>query len=661
MLPMALLFCFACNYSLAEDVAENESAPQLEPFEITAFHFPTDTLKTPVHSTVITRETIEKNASVTIPEVLQKEAGLMFRSYGASTEGSIGMRGFGENADSRILVLVDGQRYNRPDMAPIAWSAIPLSSVESIEVLHGSQSAMYGDNAVAGVIKITTKKNVEKNSVELSGVYGSYGLYMANVSGTYRKGDVFVRGDLTRLNDDGYRAFSRAWTNSANASVGYDFNKDNRLIISGNYSESYMENPDALSWDDFRNDPRSGDLSLETKSKAGTYSALFENESAVGRGEVLFGANFRNRDSQRYWSGFPSSPSCNEQLGFSFAPRYEITSVENMKIYFGASVNYAMIDSDIYGYGTGILETTADVDKLDLGIYGGVDYNVTEDFSITAVGRAEASRISAKSTAYSSYPVVDPSLTFSDNSWMGGFAGSLGLNYKVTKTSSVYARFDQIYRYPSTDEIAFYQGYGGGGGINFNRDLKPETGQNFEVGYKYVDKEWKANANFFALYMQNEIMYDNNTWLNQNLDPTFRYGVDLNLAYDSKYWGAFGALSITQAEFVKGDYKNNTLPFVPLINCNFGVYVKPIEDLTILARVTYMSEQYQGSDFTNSLRKMPDAVLFDLQVNYTICEYASAYFAVENIGDERYAAYAYGDSFYSARGRSFKIGINLRF
>ena len=72
------------------------------------------------------------------------------------------MGGFGENAQLRTLVLVDGHRVNAIDMSKINWYSIPLGLVESIEVIRGGQSGTYGNHAVGGVIKINTKlPNVE--------------------------------------------------------------------------------------------------------------------------------------------------------------------------------------------------------------------------------------------------------------------------------------------------------------------------------------------------------------------------------------------------------------------------------------------------------------------------------------------------------------------
>lgn len=96
-------------------------------------------------------------------DILEKEANVRFRSVvGSNASGDLSMRGFGENSQTRVLIMVDGQKFNRPDMGAINWLQIPLSDIESVEVLRGPMSALYGAAAEAGVIKIKTRRPVRR-------------------------------------------------------------------------------------------------------------------------------------------------------------------------------------------------------------------------------------------------------------------------------------------------------------------------------------------------------------------------------------------------------------------------------------------------------------------------------------------------------------------
>ena len=109
--------------------------------------------------TVIDRATVEQSGAASVPELLQNEANLLIRGQGGNaSDGQISMRGFGDNSQVRVLVLVDGHKANRPDMGMIDWQRLPVSSIERIEVIRGGQNVLYGNHALSGVVKITTKR-----------------------------------------------------------------------------------------------------------------------------------------------------------------------------------------------------------------------------------------------------------------------------------------------------------------------------------------------------------------------------------------------------------------------------------------------------------------------------------------------------------------------
>ena len=84
------------------------------------------------------------------------------------------MRGFGENSQLRVAVIVDGVRYNRIDMDSIPWLQIPMDNIASVEVMRGANSARYGNNAVAGVINVKTRDISKTDTLAVGGFYGSY-------------------------------------------------------------------------------------------------------------------------------------------------------------------------------------------------------------------------------------------------------------------------------------------------------------------------------------------------------------------------------------------------------------------------------------------------------------------------------------------------------
>ncbi|MBR4597395.1 MAG: TonB-dependent receptor plug domain-containing protein, partial [Opitutales bacterium] len=268
----------------------------MENLEVEAYNFDYDLLSVPSNNTYISREQILNSAASGVAEILQNKANLLFRSTsGSILNGEVAMRGYGENSASRVLVIVDGRRLNPADLSSANWLQIPLDNIESIEVLRGSHSAQYGNNAVAGVIKINTLKGGE-DFVGVRAVFGSYGLYSVNANLSSSYGDFFGSIEGSLLHDGGYRQNSKIFNKSVNAGLGYDFDEKKTLDFSVNFSDQYVEFPGALTWQEAHDNPRKSDLVFEQNGNQnlGLVAASFKNKSGIGEGEILLGANMRD-------------------------------------------------------------------------------------------------------------------------------------------------------------------------------------------------------------------------------------------------------------------------------------------------------------------------------------------------------------------------------
>ncbi len=111
----------------------------------------------PASARLITTEQIKDMPSAAIDDLLRTEAGInVDRKNGIfSKNASVNMRGL--NSSARTLVMLDGVPMNKADGGGVNWNRVNSESVERIEVIKGPGSAMYGGNAMGGVINIFTK------------------------------------------------------------------------------------------------------------------------------------------------------------------------------------------------------------------------------------------------------------------------------------------------------------------------------------------------------------------------------------------------------------------------------------------------------------------------------------------------------------------------
>ena len=113
-------------------------------------------------NSIITAEDIARSPAQNLPDILSREVGVQVQHLLSSTNGSrdgVDLRGFGAFAQSNVLVLVNGRRFQDFDLQGFDFSSIPLNSIERIEITRGNSSTvLYGDGAIGGSINIVLKK-----------------------------------------------------------------------------------------------------------------------------------------------------------------------------------------------------------------------------------------------------------------------------------------------------------------------------------------------------------------------------------------------------------------------------------------------------------------------------------------------------------------------
>jgi outer membrane cobalamin receptor len=160
---------------------------------------------------IISARDLRVNNVQNIGEALQRVPGVSIRNYGGFGDmKTISIRG---SSSGQVLILLDGQRLNNAQSGEVDLSTIPLEGVERIEVVRGSASAIYGADAVGGVINIITKSgSVEDTRIIESGgslLGGSFGSYGVSLNGSYTGNKVFTIASYKHLASDGNYEYSQ--------------------------------------------------------------------------------------------------------------------------------------------------------------------------------------------------------------------------------------------------------------------------------------------------------------------------------------------------------------------------------------------------------------------------------------------------------------------
>lgn len=163
-----------------------------EPVTTSATGTPQRASAAPVDMDIISAEDIKRSGATDIPTILSRVAGVDVQAWSAG-HVDVGIRGYDAARSSRLLVLINGRQVYLDHYGYTAWSTLPvqLEEIRQIEVVKGPNSALFGFNAVSGVVNIITY-NPKFDDVGFATVEaGTNGYKTARIGGTLKLGERF--------------------------------------------------------------------------------------------------------------------------------------------------------------------------------------------------------------------------------------------------------------------------------------------------------------------------------------------------------------------------------------------------------------------------------------------------------------------------------------
>lgn len=195
----------------------------------------------PAEAVVITKEEIKAKNIKTVQDALMLLTGIKINKNCGSwgDKGKVEMLGLDAK---HTLILVDGQRILGGHAAAVDLQQIPIEAVERIEVVKGPASALYGSDAVGGVINIITKSAPEKPTFSASVSFGSRGTQIHEVSGGTKKDKFGCFLNYTYRESEGvHKITDQYWENIFQTSFEYEFSPESKLTLKPYYSEHKMK------------------------------------------------------------------------------------------------------------------------------------------------------------------------------------------------------------------------------------------------------------------------------------------------------------------------------------------------------------------------------------------------------------------------------------
>lgn len=430
-----------------QTTAPSQAVPETEEtVEVTATRNPEPLAQTTSAITVVTRQQIAAKKSFDIIDALRLAPSLSIAQSGTvGKTTSIFLRGTNSN---HTLVLIDGVRVNSPADGRFDPGTLPVQNIERIEVLRGPQSALYGSDAIGGVINIITRRGTGAFSTGGDVEFGSHNTNRQSLTarGTLGNNDG-ISFSATRLHSNGY--FRNDDYRNLAASLRYDhaLSPKSGLAFVGQIDSANEGTPgqEILSFDpNARSRPRNLFGSLQ-----------YNNEAGRRRDRIILGAYDQSlRFNDPVNPGVPVA-----------AQSFTNSLIKDRILTLDAQSAFALGQHTITAGG----ELRSEHASGD----------TTSTFGNTNFGRGTTTRaLFAQDEFRAGRFAVVPGLRLEDNSQFGSnLSGRLATSYNLTPQSKLKATIGTGFRAPAINELYFPQ-FG-------DPNLKPEKSLGYELGYQH--------------------------------------------------------------------------------------------------------------------------------------------------------------------------------
>ncbi len=621
-------------------VSDLHAQQLLDPVVVTSTRFESEQQKQPIAAQVITAEEIRESSATTVSEVLSKLGNVQTRiSFTGVPDTPIDLRGFGMTGDQNTLVLVNGQRISEFENATARLSAIPLDSIERIEILRGSGAVLYGSGASGGTINIITRSSI---AAPLS---GNVSAQIGSHDSRDLRGGMQVGGENwgLRLNaqhyeNDNYRKNNRVKQDAINGELRLGNQKDFiALGFNADNQKARLPGPrtEAELWSDRRGTNTPSDY-LNSKNQM----VFLRGEKNLG--DVTLGLDIGHRDKQGDMynqSTWGSSRMKTDVKTTTVSPRVL------WKSKFGNVDNQltAGIDWSEWSYhndtaGTGWLSSLDEHGKQkNRAIYIRDEMRFPTGTRLSLGARRESVEQNHRER-------LVPNPESSTKQYLN--AHEIALQQELGRDFSAYGRMGRSFRIANIDENRCWF-------APCPAPLKPQTSQDREVGVQWSGKRASMRAGLFQMNVDNEIHYNALTYSNMNLSPTRHRGLELEgRVFLGDSVDVAARYTRTQAKFREGVYggvnvTGNEVPMVPKDRIGLNIGWQATDDTRATFNVIYTGKQRYDNDQANRFRRMPAYVVADLKVSHQMGPWRFAA-GINNLFDKKYYSYGIVNGTYTS-------------
>ncbi|MGB5606314.1 MAG: TonB-dependent receptor [Gammaproteobacteria bacterium] len=469
-------------------------ADETAPIVVTASRIAESADNTLFSVTIIKREEIERSQSASIADLLRGKAGIDVTNQGGQGQlTSLFLRG---TNTSHVTVLVDGIRMGSVTAGGVSWEFIPLAQVDRIEIVRGPNSALYGSEAIGGVVQIFTKRGKGDMQWGISAGAGRYNTREAALDFSGSSNGNWFAGHLTRLDTDGFNAREPTVVfgtplnepdddgfnnTSISFRAGHRFSNNTEIEFHGLHSEGSLE---------FDNTATSPDEEDFVEQAAGITLRISPADN-LG----ITAAAGRSLDKRKTFRA----------------------TLPGSRVFFDSERRTFSLQGDYYRTDTDVF--TLGFDSHDDLVDSSTGYNETSRYTnaVFAQYRGEI----GKHTFLGRIRPLD------DEQFGSHTTGNIAWGYPVSNHMQLTASYGTAYRAPTFNDLYFpsFMGF-----PTSDPNLDPETSNTLELGLqgKTGELEWDIRA--FRTDIDDLIIFDLATFLPANIGKARIDGLEVSIS-----------------------------------------------------------------------------------------------------------------------------------
>jgi len=588
---------------------------------------------------IINQDELVLFSATDIAGILRGLRSLQIRDYGgAAAMKTLSLRGA---TAGQTLIILDGQRLNNPQNGEVDLSLIPLDHIERIEVLRGGTSALYGADALGGVISIKTKEAAE-DKIEFS-----FEGALASFSTTLFKGDL-------QLSTNGLQLFSSYEHLSSQGDFSYtniwgeQLIRDNNDIVRSHFYSKLSYTPknykvsfslDALKsergapgpiepyYHYARMEDKRQNYSLDIETYSPDKKHKFRSQSFL-----FYSSNHYINEDERD----VLVPINDKYLTYSWGEELQVLSTFRPELILNYGVNLRVDQFKHQRLNMTFKRISYDAFIIDESYF---------DFNSKIIKSLK----------------ISPSLRFNGNTdFSNKLTPKIGLLLGLfdNKTFAITANAGLSYRSPTFNDLYWPEDSFSRG----NPDLRPESGRDWDMGLRLKLDRLKLDIVYFDQHMSDLILWQDHDglWWPENVSKARIRGLENSLSWDiiPEHLELYAQYTFMDARNLSQQYYNKYLVYRPLHSTHIQLNGK-INALGLSFRTHMESKRYTLAD-NAEIHALVPYIKHDFSGNYCLkTAYSDILFKAEirNIFDVSYTLL----KDYPLPGREYIISVKFNF